>query len=306
MISFFYEVVKRAKKHNFPYWKLLYKVNKVLVNLFFPLTRRWRKTWGVDSESRIIISLTTYPARIDGVWITIASLLEQSMKPGKVILWLAKDQFPEGKVPHSLKRMEKRGLEIQFCDDLKPHKKYFEAVRKYPDYYVITADDDVLYPKDHIKQLWTGLEKYPNSVICHWSHKIEFSSKEEFKPYNDWPDNGEEEPSYLTLAVGCNGILYPPGCLPPETFQQQKIRKYALDTDDLWLKCMEVLNGWKVVNCNRTILVYFNRLSTRKTGLWKSNTGEGRNNDKNWIQLMEQYPEVKILLMQEMLSNELP
>jgi len=299
MITFFYESVRKSKLHNRPYWKLLYKVNKLLANLLFPLSQRWRKAYGLDAESRIIVSLTTYPARIRGVWITIASLLVQSVKPYKVILWLAEEQFPDRKVPGSLERLKKRGLEIRFCEDLRPHKKYYEAMRKYGSYYVITADDDILYPEDHIQRLWAGKEKYPGAVICHWSHKISCDREGNFQSYNDWPDNGEEEPSYGTLAVGCNGILYPPGCLPEEAFRREEIKKYALDTDDLWLKCMEILSGHKAVNCNQTVLIYFNRLSTKGSGLWRGNLGRERNNDRIWGQLMEQYPEVKKRLLEE-------
>ena len=98
MITFFYEASRTQKSKNKPYWKLAYKVNKVLVNMLFPLRQRWEKACGTDSESRIIVSLTTYPARVQGVWVTIASLLNQTMKPYKVILWLAEEQFPKHEI----------------------------------------------------------------------------------------------------------------------------------------------------------------------------------------------------------------
>ena len=299
MIRFLYETTRKLKEENKSYWKLVYKINKALVNLLFPLIGRWKRNCGVNTESRIIVSLTSYPARIRSVWITIASLLQQTMKPNKVVLWLAEEQFPEHELPNSLKRLQKRGLEIRFCEDLRPHKKYYYAVQEYPDYYIITADDDIFYPEDHIERLWKGYEKYQNTVICHWSHKIDFDGKDDFIPYNDWIDNGEEPPSFTTLAVGCNGILYPPGCLPKETFDKNKIVELSLNTDDLWLKCMEILNGWKSVNCNETPLVYFNVLSTRNTGLWRGNLGGSRNNDVIWSRLMELYPEVRNRLIEE-------
>ena len=53
------------------------------------------------------------------------------------------------------------------------------------------------------------------------------------------------------------------------------------------------------MNCNQTILVYYNILSTRKSGLWVSNTGQQKNNDKVWKLLMEQYPEALQRLRKE-------
>ena len=304
MITFFYEMARKAKLNKRVYWSLIYKVNKVLINIFFPITQRWKNSCGVDKESRIIVSLTTYPARISSVWITIASLLQQTQKPYKIILWLAEEQFPNRKVPGSLERLKKRGLEIRFCEDLKPHKKYYYSMIEYPNYFIITADDDILYPENHIQRLWQGYERYPNTVICQWSHQIEFDIRGEFQPYDDWQDNTEKKPAYSTLAVGCNGILYPPHCLPREAFQKKKILENALYTDDLWLKCMEILNGWKTVNCNETIMIYFNLISTQKSGLWKKNTGSGNNNNRIWSRLMELYPEVKGKLIEEKKYDE--
>lgn len=299
MIRFFYETVRKQKRNNRLYWKLSYKVNKMLVNMLFPLCQGRRRGCGVDAESKIIVSMTTYPARIGSVWITIASLLQQTMRPCKVILWLAGEQFPEHKIPDSLRRLEKRGLEICFCEDLKPHKKYYYVMQEYSDYYIITADDDIFYPENHIEQLWKGHEKYKDAIICHWSHQIAVDEQGNFRAYNDWSDDGGGEPSFATLAVGCNGILYPPASLPKETFDREKIMEHSLCTDDLWLKCMEILNDRKTVNCNETPLIYFNILSTRNSGLWKSNIGESRNNDTIWERLMKLYPEVKNRLIEE-------
>lgn len=58
---------------------------------------RWKKfsrsrEVGVSNQSygsELIVSLTTYPARIEGIHYVIESLLMQSMKPNRVILWLA-------------------------------------------------------------------------------------------------------------------------------------------------------------------------------------------------------------------------
>ena len=298
MIRFFYESVVRAKERNWPYWKLLYKVNKLILNLIYPITQKWNCKAGISEDGPVIVSLTTYPGRIDQVWKTISSLLNQTLKPKRVILWLAKEQFPDGQLPDSIQRLTRRGLEIRYCEDLKSHKKYFDAMKRFPQEIIVTADDDILYPENHLEKLWKAHLKFPQEVICQWSHRITFDEKGEFLPYNDWPDNGREVPSLATLAVGCSGILYPPGAVVNEAFDQEKLQKYALAADDLWLKCMELLAGIKAVNCNETILVYYNVLSTRKSGLWVSNTGQ-KNNDKVWKMLMEQYPQALEYLRKE-------
>lgn len=303
MVQFFYDMVVRAKRNKRSYWPWLYKVNKVLLNMLYPMTQRWNHRPGTDEKGKVIVSLTTYPGRIHQVWKTLATLLNQTMPPRKVILWLGEEQFPDRALPANLVRMTGRGLEIRYCTDLKSHKKYFEAFSRFPDEVVVTADDDILYPENHLEKLWQAYEENPNTVICHWSHRIEMDGEETFVPYNQWEDNGKEEPSYATLAVGCNGILYPPARQfdkASDLLNPRKIQELALRADDLWLKCMEILCGIKTVNCNDTILIYYNVLSTRKSGLWVTNTGHEKNNDGVWTKLMEQYPEVRDRLKAEM------
>ena len=43
----------------------------------------------VKRKENIIVSLTSYPKRIGTVWLTIETLLRQSVKPDEIILWLA-------------------------------------------------------------------------------------------------------------------------------------------------------------------------------------------------------------------------
>ena len=45
---------------------------------------------------KVIVSLTSFPARIDKVYLCINSLLRQSFKADKVILWLADGSVQNG------------------------------------------------------------------------------------------------------------------------------------------------------------------------------------------------------------------
>ena len=57
-----------------------------------------------SGPQELIVSLTSYPARIDTVNQTIETLLNQSLCPDKVILWLAPEKFPnrEADLPQQL------------------------------------------------------------------------------------------------------------------------------------------------------------------------------------------------------------
>lgn len=305
MIEKLYTDVQNLKSHGSKLWPYIYKINKLLINLLYPFSAYFDGSKGVDESSNVIVSLTTYPDRIKHVWVTIATLLNQTCRPYKVILWLSKEQFPKTyeQLPSNLKRLTNRGLEIRFVDgDLKPHKKYYYTLKelaqsdKARDYLVITADDDIFYPEKHIEHMVSASYEYPNAVICSWSHKIAFElkeGKEVYTRYNTWEDNITLAPDIATIPVGCNGVLYKTSFFNEELWNKDKISKYSLYTDDLWLKVMEVRNGIKAYNFSKEPLIYYNNIFTMKSGLWHTNTkDEDNRNDLVWNRLCEIYPEV--------------
>lgn len=293
MIACWYNLAHKYRGANKKLWRLVYKAGKAWVNLFFPLTAGLKKGIGVDSESPIIVSLTSYPARIKTVWSTVASLLQQSRKPGRIILWLAEEQFPDRKLPGNLTRLEKRGLEIRFCDDLKPHKKYYYTMQENPESFVVTADDDIFYPEDHLEKLWQAHLQYPQHIICLAFQKI-LAKDGKFARYKYWPvDRNIQNPGMLALPIGANGVLYPPHCLDEEVFNKEALKQTTLFTDDLWLRGMGIQKGTQVYIADLQSLAYFNNVATMKTGLWKTNAQDYGRNDTSWAAFMQRYPELK-------------
>lgn len=186
--------------------------------------------------------------------------------------------------------MEKRGLEIKFCDDLKPHKKYFYTMQQFPENYVVTIDDDVIYPENLLELLWNASIKFPNTIICTWSHTIRFDKNGDFLPYTNWKNIKFEEPEFNLVPIGCGGVLYPPHCLNSEVFNKEKLIKKSLYTDDLWLKTMATINNTKSFDCNIYDIIYFNTFFTKKNGLWKKNVLTTNRNDTSWNNLILEYP----------------
>lgn len=299
MISYLYNRVKNQYYNNKPWWKLNYKIAKILINILYPfINRKWNKV-GVNENSEIIVSLTSFPARINTVWRTIVTLLDQDYKPQRIILWLSKEQFETVELPNNLLRLKKFGLEIRFCEDLKPHKKYYYSMQEYPDKCIVIADDDIYYPQSHLKGLWEAYQEHKNCIVCHRTHYIEFNEKGNCKLYEEWSNKLDENPSFLLLPIGCNGVLYPPKSLSNEVFNYEYIINNVLYTDDLWLKVMAVLNYTKTYSCKFNELVYFDIIETRKTGLWRINTVGDNRNDLVWEKLMHDYSAVYDMLLSE-------
>ncbi len=303
MINSLFTIADKLYGKNKTLGGIVFKVNKLLVNLLYPLTQVLNFQKGVDENSDIIVSLTTFPDRIRYVWMTVASLLNQTTKPYKIVLWLAKEQFPGKDLPKCLTRFCKRGLEIRYCDDLKPHKKYFYTMKEWPEKYVLTCDDDMFYPENLIENLWRTAKQHPGKVICNNSMLVTYDPKGDFIRRDQWLHENKEMEGLQVCPVGCDGVLYPPGALNESAFNKEALIKIALCQDDVWLKGMSVLNQTEAYNKGMYHHDFFNNVFTQKSGLWRTNIicdeNEYSLNEIAWMKMLKRYPQIEELLKKD-------
>lgn len=234
-------------------------------------------------DSNLIVSLTSYKPRIKTLHLVIRSLLKQTLLPSKIILYLDND-FQINKLPKKLLRLQKYNFEIKTgYQDIKPHKKYLYVMQEYPDKKIITVDDDLLYDKNLIKDLVKTNILHPDCVCARRVNKITFDKDQNINKYSDWEWSCTDitEPSFSLLATGCGGVLYPPKILPDEAFFIKNIQKYCLETDDIWLKFMELKVNVKVVWTNSRIIHPITIRNTQNNGLFQINTKGQNHNDQN-------------------------
>lgn len=235
--------------------KLLAKCLKYLLDSYMPKYYKTNKKSLFESGKKIeglIVSLTSFPARINDVWIPIESILHQSRLPERVILYLTRSQFTDQELPKSLIDLKKRGLEIKFVnDDIKAHTKYFYALNDFPEYLVITIDDDIYYDNYMIENLLNLHEAYPKSIIANRVHKIKYNGKE-LLPYRKWEHNySKKTNSHELFATGVYGILYQNELLSAHYKDKYVLSTKCMQADDVWLKIMELLKGTKVATNKR-------------------------------------------------------
>lgn len=244
---------------------------------------------GVPLE--VIVSLTSYPARIKYVDCVIKNLRSQTIRADKIILWLAKEQFPNGldSLPEELLAVIKDNVEIRWCQDLKSHKKYYYTMLENPESIVITVDDDINYPVDLIEKLLESYMRFPFAVSAVRAYVITYNQDGSIAPYLEWKiaEKAEGIPSYSLFATGVAGILYPPRCMCKELFNQESITELCLRGDDLWLKVMQVINGTPVVKVDIPFTQNIIQ-GTQTTTLWEDNK-YGGGNDNQLHNILEKY-----------------
>lgn len=240
-------------------------------------------------EKKYIVSLTSFPARIDDVWICIETILRQSFKPDKIVLWLAEGQFPDRKLPESLTQLQERGLTIEFCaEDLRAHKKYFYALKQYPDDCIITLDDDLYYDKHLLRNVVNLHLKYPTMVATNRAHKMVFHQGK-LKPYRKWRHNVTDlKPSMLLVPTGGAGTLYPPGVLHREVLNKNVFMEKCAFADDLWLKVMSLKNNRLVITNKKYNRDPISVASSQKVKLVTNNVFGG-GNDEQLKNILEHY-----------------
>ena len=204
-------------------------------------------------KANVVVSITSFPARIEGVPMVLETIYSQTRVPDRVVLWLGEEQFPgkEADLPEELTAFSEEGkLEIRWCDDLKPHKKYFYMMQEVTDGVVITIDDDIQYPPEMVESLCLSYVRFPNAVSTARGHIIATNGKD-ILPYKYWLSETDiwiGKPSMQFVATGAAGVLYPAGIFKEKKlFDREMIMELCPIADDLWLKAMELVSDVPVV-----------------------------------------------------------
>lgn len=183
----------------------------------------------------LIVSVTSYGRRFGTLHLTLESLLNQTIKPDRVVLWLGHGDVP--KLPRKVRALMKRGLEVRGVTDLRQYTKLVFALSAFPDGYIVTADDDIFYRPDWLASLVAGY-RTNDVVVCRRAHRLVSPRPDIILPYLDWQwdvqDAASRTPSTDILPTGVGGVLYPPGVLHPDVTNETLFLELAPTNDDLW------------------------------------------------------------------------
>ena len=210
---------------------------------------------GVKEEKRdipIIVSLTSIEERYSDLELTLYSLLNQSVKPDKIILWFS-DKYNLTELPYNITRYIKNGLEIRFVPDIGSYTKIIYSLKEFHDCIVVTADDDIYYSKDWLKKLYHSYISNPQDIHVHRAHRVKLnanigtSNHNIFTPYEKWCKHiNEESARYDNFLTGVGGVLYPPNCFNKEVLRKDVFLSKAPNADDIWLWFMALLSNRKI------------------------------------------------------------
>ena len=253
--------------------------------------------YGITTEKRtpqLIVSLSSFPARIEKVHLTINTLLRQNLKPDRVVLWLTESQFPNG-LPKSLTRLLDLGLEIKYCEDLRSYKKLVPSLREFPEDIIVTADDDMYYKEDWLEGLYQAYLDNPKNIYTRRGcrarivdGKIDIIKPRDYNFEYNFPTD------YNNLLMGGSGTLYPPHSLHNDIFNTDLIKTLIPTHDDIYFWVMGILKGTKIGVVGGFDYSFYYTEAASENGLCLKNTsaGSGMSSEEALDKISAKYPEI--------------
>ena len=209
---------------------------KIIFFLFFSFTFRKRDNF--------YITLTSWKARINFIHKNLENLLTNKIKPKKIILNLALEEFPNknSELPKEILYLLKKykNFEIFWVkENNNVFKKLIPTLNRFKNDIIITLDDDILYPSNTIENMLKCYNKLGKK------NPISFGTK-----YSDWNITGKVINSH-----------YGGGSIVKYEYFNNKINEIYLKTtvdrinkgikcpDDALYTYAALVNGYKYIRC---------------------------------------------------------
>lgn len=209
-------------------------------------------------EANIVISFTTFQARIKAVDHMLRSLVAGTMLAEGIYLYIDQEtkDLLEAEKGSFLNNLVKEGyLHLRVVENTRSYKKLIYAIEEHPTKNIVICDDDVLYPDYWLADI---VERHrqinqPKVIVGTRAHRITYNPDGTPSPYNGWEKEVKGEKALCTdlFPTGTGGVLYPPGSMPPLTGNVELFRKYAPTNDDIWFWFCGLKNGCKFATTNR-------------------------------------------------------
>ena len=203
-------------------------------------------------KKQVVVSMTSFPKAIPYAMKAIRSILNGTVLPDRLVLYLFLPEFGEEGIPQELMRLseENKIFEIRNCErNLRSYLKLIPAIADFPESIIVTVDDDIDYHPNMLRDLLAMHATNPYAV---WAHRVRHVKLG--KPYQKWTKYRwyhflfkRLHISYASLQTGVGGVLYPPHSLRADMMDIDLFTTLAPSCDDIWFWAAGVRNGYPVV-----------------------------------------------------------
>ena len=201
--------------------------------------------------------------------LVLNSIQNQTILPDKIELWIEENDKPL----LSDKIYKFKDVDIKICENgLFSYKKIIPSLKENDDRFIVTFDDDIIYPNNSLETLINQYKEYQGNIIANRVHKIKLRDTLPDK-YIEWQKNfkGDSNLNFFTGVGGCSihqNVFI-------KKFQIKKFLVCVTSNDDIWLNWMAKLNNNKIKfsGINREFVM----IKLIKSGLFKKNVKQNYN-----------------------------
>ena len=196
-------------------------------------------------EVPIIVSLSSCEEHFGDLELSLYSIFSQTVQADRIILWLS-DEYVLAELPYSITRYIKNGLEIRFAEDKGVYNDIIHTLKDFESSIIISAKDDIIYPKDWLKKLYHSYIANPEDIHLHRAIGVKLNNSG-LTTIDEWTRFVEDENAdFSNFILSEGGVLFPPECFTKEVFREDIYRKNSPESADTWLWFMALVSGRKI------------------------------------------------------------
>lgn len=205
----------------------------------------------------VVVSLTTHGQRMHEVALAIESIMQGTVLPDAIVLWLDEDDVRP--LPVTLQRQTRRGLQVRRTKDIRSYTKLLPALAAFPTAHIVTIDDDVFYPHDFLEMLLASYAAASETaaappIVANVVMQMTRDAEGVPQGIAQWPyltAMPEHDDSRDLFFEGFGGVLYPAGCLGNEVFNKELFQRLCPTADDVWFNAQARLAEAPIRICQR-------------------------------------------------------
>lgn len=209
------------------------------------------------------INITTINSRLDLCAATVWSLMQQTLVPDQINIWISKDKYLSddgiSDVPTWIYDLNKINniVRVIYVNNTGPYRKIIPAIRQAKDDDIlIYADDDVIYAKTWLEKLINIFMHYKGNMVV--ASRIREKKKNVFGIYQSYSmlslcnTNKIFNKDFIITGVG--GCVLSRKHILDKYIYMDDFLNVCPRADDIWISKIIELSGTEVICCAEAII----------------------------------------------------
>lgn len=189
-------------------------------------------------KERVILTCTSTKERLGMLFYMVESIKKQTIKPDIFYVNLSeKEEIIEDvrlKIPSLF---DTDYIKINWVEDVRSYRKLIPVIDKVgAEDFLITADDDVLYGQNWIKDLVLMAEEYEDHIVCARAREMKKNIFGYWQNYSRWNLISSPREGQYILPTNGGGTVFRKRLLDLNFLLDLAYIEIAPTVDDLWFR----------------------------------------------------------------------